>query len=161
MQRFFISFFVIVIEYKLNLLQFAFIHEAKISYWNIWAEAHHFLQYSMYAQRTQVSLCIRADWSKSLLTTRRCFWSLITHRVPWEDFDQIARMCRLIWVFAGHTYILEGNAEPGSYANQSTLRNAFMKKVAQTLHKTQNYWTMYWSVIAVQPSHPSPLTKYK
>ena len=41
---------------------------------------------------------------------RRHLWSLATHRVPFEDSDQTAWMRRLIWVFAGRTCNLVGNA---------------------------------------------------
>ena len=45
-------------------------------------------------------------WSESLLSA---FWnleSLATHWVHSEDSDQTVWMPRLIWVFAGHTFIL-------------------------------------------------------
>ena len=49
---------------------------------------------------------IRPVWSESSLSTWRNPWSLATHSVHIEDSDQTGRMPRLIWVFAGRTFIL-------------------------------------------------------
>ena len=51
--------------------------------------------------RTQISLGIRPVWSESSLSAWRNIGSLATHWAHSEDSDQIGRMPRLIWVFAG------------------------------------------------------------
>ena len=45
-------------------------------------------------------------WSESLLSARRKLASLATLWMNSEDSDQTGWMPRLIWVFAGHTFIL-------------------------------------------------------
>ena len=52
--------------------------------------------------KTQIS----PVWSESSLSAWRKLGSLATHWVHSEDSDQIGRMPRLIWVFAGRTLIL-------------------------------------------------------
>ena len=49
------------------------------------------------------SLGIRPVWSESSLSAWRKLGSLATHWAHSEDSDQIGRMPRLIWVFAGRT----------------------------------------------------------
>ena len=53
--------------------------------------------------KIQISLRIRAVWPESLLGA---FWiakgAMFSHADN-EDFEQTARMCRLIWVFVGRT----------------------------------------------------------
>ena len=56
--------------------------------------------------KTQFSLGIRPVWSESSLSAWRKLGSLATHWADSEDSDQIGRMPRLIWVFAGRTVIL-------------------------------------------------------
>ena len=41
--------------------------------------------------------------NQSSLSAWRNFASLANQNTPSEDFDQIARMCRLNWIFAGRT----------------------------------------------------------
>ena len=53
--------------------------------------------------KTQISLCIRAVWSESLLPALRNSASLAIQNAPSEDSDQTARMLRLILIFAGPT----------------------------------------------------------
>ena len=53
--------------------------------------------------KTQISLGIRPAWSESSLSAWRKTGSLATHWAHSEDSDQIGRMPRLIWVFAGRT----------------------------------------------------------
>ena len=53
--------------------------------------------------KTQISLGIRPVWSESSLSAWRKLGSLATHWAHREESDQIGRMPRLIWVFAGHT----------------------------------------------------------
>ena len=56
--------------------------------------------------KTQISLGIRSVWSEPSLTAWRKLRSLATHWAHSEDSDQIGRMPKLIWVFAGRTVIL-------------------------------------------------------
>ena len=53
--------------------------------------------------KTQISLGIRPVWSESSLSAWKKLESLATHWAHSEDSDQIGRMPRLIWVFAGRT----------------------------------------------------------
>ena len=53
--------------------------------------------------KTQISLGIRPVWSESSLSAWRKLDSLATHWAHGENSDQIGRMPRLIWVFAGRT----------------------------------------------------------
>ena len=68
-----------------------------------WATARQNLQSGLCAQRRQISLDIRPDWSESLLSARRKLVSLATHWAHIVDSDQTGRMPRLIWDFAGRT----------------------------------------------------------
>ena len=52
---------------------------------------------------TQISLGIRLVWSASSLSAWRNLGLLATQWAHSEDADQIGRMPRLIWVFAGRT----------------------------------------------------------
>ena len=56
--------------------------------------------------KTQISLGIRPVWSESSLSAWRNLGPLATHWAYSEDSDQVGRMPRLIWVFAGRTLIL-------------------------------------------------------
>ena len=56
--------------------------------------------------KTQISLGIRPVWSEASLSAWRKLGSLATHWVHSEDSDETGRMPRLIWVFAGRTFIL-------------------------------------------------------
>ena len=65
--------------------------------------------------KTQLSLGIRPVWSESSLSAWRNIGLLAT---PWshsEDSDQIGRIPRLIWVFAGRKLILLVLSYRGSY----------------------------------------------
>ena len=53
--------------------------------------------------KTQISLRIRAVRSEFSFSAWRNFASLAIQNAPSEDSDQIARMRRLIWIFAGRT----------------------------------------------------------
>ena len=53
--------------------------------------------------KTQISLGIRPVWSESSLSAWRKLGSLATHWAHSEGSDQIGRMPRLSWVFAGCT----------------------------------------------------------
>ena len=70
------------------------------------AEARHCLQNCMCAKRRQLSLCIHEYWSESSLSA----WTVWIVPVPYEDSDQTARIRSPIWVLAGHTWHLVGNA---------------------------------------------------
>ena len=61
---------------------------------------------AVHPAKTQISLGIRPVWSESSLSTWRKLGSLATHWMHSEDSDQTGRMPRLIWVFAGRTFIL-------------------------------------------------------
>ena len=52
------------------------------------------------------ALTIRPVWSESSLSAWRKLGSLATYWAHSEDSDQTGRMPRLIWVFAGRTFIL-------------------------------------------------------
>ena len=56
--------------------------------------------------KTQISLGISPVWSESSLSAWRNLGSLATHWVHSEDSDQTGWTPRLIWVFAGCTFIL-------------------------------------------------------
>ena len=59
---------------------------------------------AMCAQRRLKSSCAAARCLfGSLLSAWRNFASLAIQNAPSEDSDQTARMCRLIWIFAGRT----------------------------------------------------------
>ena len=60
------------------------------------------------SEKTLISQSIRTVWPESSLDARRCVGSLATHRRPCKESDQSTRM--LIWVFAGRTCNLAGNA---------------------------------------------------
>ena len=51
--------------------------------------------------KTQISLHIRAVWSESSLSAWRNIASLAIQNEHSEDSEKIARMRRLIWIFAG------------------------------------------------------------
>ena len=51
--------------------------------------------------KTHISLCISAVWPEFLVW--RNVISLAIQNASSEDSDQTARMCRLIWIFAGRT----------------------------------------------------------
>ena len=55
--------------------------------------------------KTQISLGIRPVWSESSLSAWRKLGFLAAHWADSEDSDQIGRMPRLIWVYAGRTVI--------------------------------------------------------
>ena len=65
--------------------------------------------------KTHISLGIHPVWSESSLSAWRKLWFLVTHWAHSKDSDQTGRMPRLIWVFAGHTYILLVLSCRGSY----------------------------------------------
>ena len=56
--------------------------------------------------KTQICLGIRPVWSEPSLSAWRKLGSLASHWAFSEDSDQTGRMPRLIWVFAGRTFIL-------------------------------------------------------
>ena len=56
--------------------------------------------------KTQISLGIRPVWSESSLSAWRKLGSLSTHWAHVAKTDQSGWMPRLIWVFAGRTFIL-------------------------------------------------------
>ena len=68
--------------------------------------------------KTQISLGIRPVCSESSLSAWRKLGSLATHGVHSECSDQTGRMPRLIWVFAGRTFILLVLTWGGSYLKQ-------------------------------------------
>ena len=70
--------------------------------------------------KTQISLGIRSVWSESSLSPWRNTGSLATHWAHSEDSDQIGRMPRLIWVFAGRTLIILVLTCCGSYSRYHT-----------------------------------------
>ena len=55
--------------------------------------------------KTEISLGIRPVWSESTLSAWRKLGSLATHWVQVKT-DRTGQIPRLIWVFAGHTFIL-------------------------------------------------------
>ena len=55
--------------------------------------------------KTQISLRMRTVWLEYSLSAWRNFASLAIQIAPSEDSDQTARMRRLIWIFAGRTYL--------------------------------------------------------
>ena len=61
-------------------------------------------QSGMRAQRRLKSACASTQSDQSSLSARRNFVSLAIQNVPSEDFDQTARMRRLIWIFAQRTF---------------------------------------------------------
>ena len=54
-------------------------------------------------RKTQISLGIRPVWSESLLCAQWVAKGSMLLQADSEDSDQIGRMHRLIWVFAGRT----------------------------------------------------------
>ena len=60
-------------------------------------------QWHVRPAKTQISLGIRPIWSESSLSAWRKLGSLATYWAHSEDSDQIGRMHRLIWAFAGRT----------------------------------------------------------
>ena len=56
--------------------------------------------------KPQISLGIRPVWSESSLCSQWVAKGPRFHHADSEDSDQIGRMPRLIWVFAGRTLIL-------------------------------------------------------
>ena len=67
--------------------------------------------------KTQISLGIRPVWSESSLSAWGNLGFLATHGAHSEDSDQTGRMPRLIWVFAGRTFIVLVLSCRGSYYN--------------------------------------------
>ena len=65
--------------------------------------------------KTQISLGSRPVWSESSLSAWRILGPLATHWAHSKDSDQIGRMPRLIWVFAGRTLILLVLSSRGSF----------------------------------------------
>ena len=63
----------------------------------------------MCAQQTQISLYIHALWSQSLLSTSKKFAFTAIQNAHSEDSDQTVRKCRLIWNFAGYTFLEYGS----------------------------------------------------
>ena len=70
----------------------------------------HFSRWCLCLHNYQIGLHILACWSESLLSAGWRFGSLAMNRVPCKDFDYIVWMHRLIWVLAGITCNLVGNA---------------------------------------------------
>ena len=56
--------------------------------------------------KTQIYLDIRPVWSAFAVRMKKACRSLATHWAHSEDSDPTGRMPRLIWVFAGRTFIL-------------------------------------------------------
>ena len=71
--------------------------------------------------KTQISLGIRPVWSESSLSAWRKLGSLATQWAHSEDSDQIGRMPRLIWAFAGCTVTLLVLSCRGSLLHESWL----------------------------------------
>ena len=71
-----------------------------------WAKSWRKQQKCMCASRRQIILGILQVWSESSLSTWRKLASLATQWAHSKDFDQNGRMPRLIWLFAGRTFIL-------------------------------------------------------
>ena len=63
-------------------------------------------QNSVRPAKTQICQGIRPVWSDSSLSAWRNLGSLATHWAHSEDSGQTGRVPRLIWVFAGRTFIL-------------------------------------------------------
>ena len=73
------------------------------------------IQMSVRPPKTQISLGIRPVWSESSLCALWVANDPSFLLADSEDCDQIWRMPRLIWVFAGRTLILLGLSCRGSY----------------------------------------------
>ena len=56
--------------------------------------------------KTRISLCIRPVWSESSMCAQWVAKGPLFLHADSEDSDQIGRMPKLIWVFAGRTLIL-------------------------------------------------------
>ena len=63
-------------------------------------------KWPVHPAKTQISLGICPVWSVTSLSAWMHIGSLATHWAHSEDSDQTGRMPRLIWVFAGRTFIL-------------------------------------------------------
>ena len=108
---------------------------------------------------TQDCICVQrrqsilAGRSKSSLSAWRRFVSLVSLRVPCEDSDQPARMCRLIWVFDGRTCDRVGNAESRVISHSS---NWIFFKILFRLAVAENVKVGVDSEGVQGPPHPSP-----
>ena len=87
-------------------------HTVNKTVWNIdypiiecipWATTWQNQQNDMYAQRSHRSAWTSAQSDQSSLSAWRKLGSLATHWAHSEDSNQIGRMLRLVWFFAGHT----------------------------------------------------------
>ena len=75
----------------------------------------------VHSAKTQISLGIRPVWSESSLFAQRVDKDPHFLHVNSEDSDQIGRMPRLIWVFAGRTCISLVLSRAGSIMNLNSL----------------------------------------
>ena len=75
--------------------------------------------------KIQISLCMRAVWSKYSLSAWRNFAPFAFHYAPSKDSDQYAQMCRLIWIFAGRRSGFRRISEGGVRFNHITALYVF------------------------------------
>ena len=69
----------------------------------LWENVPSYMSHDVRPTKTQISLRLRAVWLESSLSASRNFASLAIQNARSEDSDQTARMCRLIWTWAGRT----------------------------------------------------------
>ena len=87
--------------------------------------------------KTQISLGIRPGWSELSLFAWRKLGSLATHWVRSKDSDQTGRVPRLIWVFAGRTYILLVSSCAGSNVFMHCLLEQLIDQTHSSCFKSQ------------------------
>ena len=99
---------IVVHGYKLIIIY----NQTVISYNSIWAWHSISYQIALRQAKGQIRLRIHSGLSESSLSAWKHVWSVATHRVSCEYFDQTPWICRRIWVFPGRKCSFVGNAVP-------------------------------------------------
>ena len=82
---------------NLFITKFALLKSTLLLIWNVWAKTWENVPFDVCTQRRLTSACASAQSDQSI----RCPHEETLQ--PSADSDQTARMCRLIWIFAGRT----------------------------------------------------------
>ena len=101
--------------------------------------------------KTQISLDIHPVWSESLLYVWRKLGSLANHLAHSKDSDNIRRMSRLIWVFAGRRRHFVGFVMGWLIKYLSIVNNEKLWAVSLEKVLSGHMWTEHasWRVAAV------------
>ena len=92
-------------------------------------------KWSVRPAKTRISLGIRPVWSESLQCAQCVAEDPVFLHVGSGDSDQIGRIPRLIWVFAGCTDHSVGFCHEAAH-----IGSAFKKQLQKTKHGSKNLW---------------------